>query len=149
VERPPGGFASNGIASPEIIKEALCQHGPLATTILATPIFQAYSGESVFQENLADCPTTGCLSDPGTDYLLFKGPDGLLGYNTNHSITIIGWDDVKGAWLIKNSWGIGWGGTAGRGSEKGYAWVHYGTNNVGFMTASYSAPDDSSFNLCK
>src|SRR6516164_7059497 len=30
VERPPGGFASNGIASPEIIKEALCQHGPLA-----------------------------------------------------------------------------------------------------------------------
>ena len=33
----------------------------------------------------------------------------------NHAVTLIGWDDDKGAWLIKNSWGQAWGGQAGFG----------------------------------
>jgi C1A family cysteine protease len=40
-----------------------------------------------------------------------------------HAVTIIGFDDEKGCWLIKNSWGSAWG-------EGGYARVGYGTCGI-------------------
>ncbi|MEN8223321.1 MAG: C1 family peptidase [Acidobacteriota bacterium] len=43
---------------------------------------------------------------------------------SNHAIILCGWDDAKGAWLLKNSWGTGWG-------ENGYMWISYGCNIVG------------------
>jgi Papain family cysteine protease len=46
----------------------------------------------------------------------------------NHAITIGGWDESKQAWLIKNSWSTGWG-------LAGYAWVHYGSNSIGYAAA--------------
>ncbi len=46
----------------------------------------------------------------------------------NHGVIIVGWDDDvcdTGAWIIKNSWGTGWG-------IDGYAYMKYGTANIGY-----------------
>ncbi len=86
-------------------KQALCQHGPLAVAVYVSPAFQAYTG-GVFNEH-----------------------DTSQGIN--HGVTLIGWDDSKNAWLIKNSWGTGWGETGGYGSERGYMWIAYDSNNIG------------------
>lgn len=55
------------------------------------------------------------------DFLYYKG--GV--YKTKnskkiggHAVVIVGFDDAKKAWLIKNSWGEDWG-------ERGYAWISY------------------------
>jgi len=58
----------------------------------------------------------------------------------NHAITLVGWDDAKGAWLIKNSWNTWWG-------ESGYMWISYNCNNVCLGTAwVQSAPPDGNCN---
>lgn len=84
-------------------KQALCDHGPLAVAVLATALFQAYTGPSVFNEH----DTT---------------------HGINHGITLIGWNDSKHAWLIKNSWGTGWG-------MAGYMWIDYNSNNIAYGAA--------------
>jgi hypothetical protein len=91
------------------LKDALCKFGPLAVTVLATDAFQAYTGGDIFNE---------CASG-----------------DINHAVTLIGWDDDKQAWLIKNSWGTGWGDTCGYGSERGYMWIAYGCNKIGAYAA--------------
>ena len=55
----------------------------------------------------------------------------------NHQIAIVGWDDTisknnfkngstlseDGAWIVRNSWGTGWGGT--NSDDKGYCYMSY------------------------
>ncbi|HSS21392.1 MAG TPA: C1 family peptidase [Pyrinomonadaceae bacterium] len=101
----------NTIPSPPQIKAALCEHGPLATAVMVDDAFQAYAG--------------GVLDEHTTHF------DWI-----NHGVTIIGWDDSKNAWLIKNSWGpTWWGENGGMGTDKGYGWIAYNTNNIGIATA--------------
>jgi cathepsin L len=88
---------TGGIPSVDQMKAALCEHGPLAIAVRVTDAFQAYTS-GVFNEKAA-----GAI---------------------NHAITLIGWDDKKHAWLIKNSWGTGWG-------EAGFMWIDYDSNSVG------------------
>ena len=44
-------------------------------------------------------------------------------YSGGHCQSIIGYDDTKGAWLVKNSWGPTWG-------FGGYAWIAYGVCGI-------------------
>jgi len=83
------------------LKKALCEYGPLAVAVAATPVFKAYKS-GVFNEN----------SNAGI----------------NHGVTLVGWDDSKEAWRIKNSWGTGWG-------EKGFMWIAYGCNQIGYAAS--------------
>lgn len=51
----------------------------------------------------------------------------------NHMILLCGWDDNacgtgQGAWLIKNSWGPGWG-------QSGFGWIKYNTTGIGGQAA--------------
>jgi cathepsin L len=89
------------IPSNSELKHALLEHGPLAVAVNATGLFQAYTG-GVFNEHA-------------------KG-------DINHCVLLVGWDDGKKAWRIKNSWSARWG-------EKGYMWIAYGSNKIGYRAA--------------
>jgi C1A family cysteine protease len=91
------------------IKKALCHYGPICAAVYVDDAFLAYAGPDVFKTKFASEPTN-------------------VSAKVNHAIAIIGWDDAKKAWLIKNSWGTDWG--AG-----GYMWIDYDCNNVGFAAA--------------
>lgn len=88
-----------------VLKKAIAEHGAVASTVKVTEAFQAYAG-GIYDE-----------------YAAVSGPS-----DVNHAITIVGWDDSKKAWLIKNSWGPEWG-------ENGYMWIEYGCNNIGYGSA--------------
>ena len=51
-------------------------------------------------------------------------PDPSEPYDGYHCICVIGYDDVGQFWIIRNSWGLGWG-------EKGYFRVAYGKCGIG------------------
>ena len=97
---------SGGIPTVEQLKQALCEHGPLTVAVYVSPLFQAYIN-GVFNEH----DTT---------------------HGINHGVTLVGWDDQKKAWLIKNSWGAGWG-------DAGYMWIAYDSNNIGLGAAWVTA----------
>ncbi len=118
------------IPTPAQIKEGLCQHGPLAVGVLATDLFQGSVGNTVLNEPVP---------------LTVVGSDGRTYYNVNHCVLIVGWDDTKQAWLVKNSWGTGWGSDCGYGSERGYIWIHYGANNIGLQPGWVQARSEHYF----
>lgn len=93
-------FCGNGysVASTTSIKNAIVNYGSVACLVYVDSYFISYTS-GVFNAS-----TTG---------------------NVNHFVTICGWDDTKGAWRIKNSWGTGWG-------ESGYMWIAYGCHDIGW-----------------
>jgi len=109
------------------IKNALML-GPLSTAFTVYNDFNGYSG--------------GCYEHADNSPL-------------NHAVVILGWDDNmcdgEGAWIVKNSWGPGWG--AG-----GYFYIKYGSagfgqatqlpiyNQTGIPEFSYT-PDEIEVNL--
>ncbi|MCO5233414.1 MAG: C1 family peptidase [Chitinophagales bacterium] len=55
----------------------------------------------------------------------------------DHAINVVGWDDDKQAWLIRNSWGPYWG-------ENGYAWVGYDALGINeFLAVETAGIDDN------
>lgn len=91
-------YNSYSVAPTSYIKQKIYDKGCVAAAVYVNYAFQAYTG-GVFNS----CRNRSC----------------------NHAITLCGWDDSKGAWLLKNSWGTGWG-------ENGYMWIKYGCSRVGY-----------------
>jgi len=92
--------ASNGVPSVDTIKTAIYNYGAVCAAIYVERYFQYYTG--------------GVLNKCRKNVR-----------SVNHAIQLVGWDDAKGAWLLKNSWGTGWG-------ENGFMWIAYNCNLVGY-----------------
>ena len=97
------GFVNgeNQVPSVEEIKEAIYNYGSVQAGVYVDSWFQVYTG-GVFSQ---------CINKKNV--------------SINHVVTLCGWDDARGAWLLKNSWGTGWG-------ESGFMWILYGCNKVGY-----------------
>lgn len=91
------------------IKASMCKYGAITAAVAATPAFIAYGG-GVFDERSSS--------------------------QINHAVTLVGWDDSKGAWLMRNSWGTNWG-------EDGYMWIEYGSNSIGSYAAWTMVEEDA------
>ena len=86
------------------IKQAIYDYGPVSACLCADSAFQGYNG-GVFD----DCS----------------------GGSINHAVTLVGWDDNQGSngvWILRNSWGSGWG-------EGGYMRMEYGCSSIGYGSA--------------
>ncbi len=83
------------------IKQAIFDHGPVTTYFHVQANFYDY--------------TNGCYNYDSD-------------VQPNHAMLIVGWDDGQcggtGAWIVKNSWGPGWG-------MEGYAYIGYGICSIG------------------
>jgi cathepsin L len=97
------GFVSGAWDTPPVedIKAAMCKYGPVTAAVYADSAFVSYAG-GVFEGEPGGWP--------------------------NHAIMLVGWDDKRKAWLLRNSWGSEWG-------EDGHMWIDYNSNSVGNSAA--------------
>ena len=108
------------------MKAALLAHGPLNVKmhIPDGSTIGSHSGAGVFKETVK---------------IVYENEQAVGSENSGaHIVNIVGWDDAKQAWRMKNSWGTGWG-------DGGFAWIAYGSNNIG-MGATWArahAPDQN------
>lgn len=88
------------------IKQKVAIHGPIVVWVWAGKKFHDHLGDGVFNDRIAR--PIARLHDP----------------NRWHIVNIVGWDDTRRAFRMRNSWGTDWG-------DNGYAWVRYGRANLG------------------
>jgi putative hemolysin len=108
--------SQNDIPPPDTIKQALLDYGPLSVAVYVNDAFRDYT-DGVF--------------------------NGCGGGQVNHGVTLVGWNDnegPEGAWVIKNSWGPGWG-------EDGFMRIEYGCSSVGYGAAYVEFRDALRINL--
>jgi C1A family cysteine protease len=86
------------------IKQAIYDYGPVWACVCAGGNFSGYK--------------TGVLTNSD-------------GTSVNHAIVLCGWDDATGSWVLRNSWGTGWG------EKSGYMRIKYGVSNVGYRATYF------------
>ncbi len=97
-------------------KQALLDYGPLSVACCVNSAFQGYTGG------------------------VFNGPTCS---DINHGVTLVGWDDnqgTSGVWIIRNSWGPGWG-------EGGYMRIEYGVCDMCYGAAVVDYAGTSGLNI--
>jgi C1A family cysteine protease len=87
------------------IKEAIMNFGPVDAAVWVGGAFYSYDN-GIYQDSNTECWADPCYYTP-----------------TNHAISLVGWNDngdadSNGYWILRNSWGSGWG-------EEGYMLIDY------------------------
>ena len=114
-----GRAACNDI---EAIKTAIATYGPVDVAVLTSYAFDVYKS-GVYQDTSTSCPAN----------------DFCYNTTTDHAVTLVGWDDgdasTPGHWILRNSWGTGWG-------EQGYMRIAYTAARVACAAAylTYTSP---------
>jgi C1A family cysteine protease len=113
------GANASLIPSDVALKQAIYRYGPVASSVMT----KGWDNYSKLNANgnpnprwSVDFPNAIFRGEPTTS---------LKQSDIDHEVAIIGWDDRLGVWLIKNSWGKGWG-------EDGYMKLKYQSNYIGF-----------------
>jgi C1A family cysteine protease len=98
-----GYVAGSGSTIPTVdqLKSAIYQYGPISVAVAVDSYFQAY--------------TSGVFNRSYTGQI-------------NHGVTLVGWDDTRQCWIMRNSWSDGWG-------EQGYMYIKYGCSSIGYGAA--------------
>jgi cathepsin L len=120
-----GFVKAASVPSDKELKTALCEHGPLVVAV------NSKGWETYFKSNADGTENPqwkhfpkgvfpGEPSKPGLSMKKLKPGD------VDHAVLVVGWDD--GAWIIKNSWGSGFG-------DGGYIKLAFGRSNLGFNAA--------------
>jgi C1A family cysteine protease len=98
------------VPAPVVLKQYIYDHGPAFTAMYAG-YYDAWDTE------FSSYDGSYTLYHPGTE-------------TPNHAVLIVGWDDSlthtggTGGWIVKNSWGTGWG-------DSGYFKIAYGSASIG------------------
>ncbi len=118
-------ISDDAVPLTDALKQYVFDNGPIYTTM--------FTGDGT-----APSWETEYNNYDGSYTMYYSGSD-----VPNHAVLIVGWDDAlthaggTGGWIVKNSWGTGWGGTCGYGAESGYFTIAYGSANIG-KYSSYS-----------
>lgn len=91
--------------SRDVIKQAIIDHGAVYSTINERCLPRNYDGKSTIWKTF------------GSGY--------------GHAVIIVGWDDPRGYWIVKNSWGTEWG-------DEGYGYIRYDIGEIGAFASVIS-----------
>jgi hypothetical protein len=104
---------SQGLGTVEEQKRWVEEYGPIVATFQLYSDFQAWT-----------------LNESSPVYKVSNGST----TSGNHIALVVGYDDDKGAWIVKNSWGPSWGDQGfvyfGYGEANIDGWAKYGITNV-------------------
>ena len=104
--------SSYGVPSVEAIKNAIATYGPVAVAVCVGSSFSGYRSGIFATDEKSACNGS-----------------------VNHAVVLVGWDDATDTWIMKNSWGTGWG-------ESGYMRIKRGVSNIGYA-ANYVVYESS------